>query len=169
MCLPRLAHAHNAHCAFVISRHTSVDCERATIDEECLEARRSFLPSPHALEYMIFGKFKMQAGGSSFKDTYFFTLRELKDGGLTKPQIKLAVEEYVVLLAAVEDEDLGDISSEEEAGEEEEEGEEGEGVGGAQAVAVVGNGVEDDVEQDDDDDSDDGGRTAAGGYGLVPG
>ena len=172
MCLPRLAHAHNAHCAFVISRHTSVDCERATIDEECLEARRSFLPSPHALEYMIFGKFKMQAGGSSFKDTYFFTLRELKEGGLTKPQIKLALEEYVVLLAAVEDEDLGDISSEEEAGEEEEEGEEGEegeGVGGAQAVAVVGNGVEDDVEQDDDDDSDDGGRTAAGGYGLVPG
>ena len=37
------------------------------------------------------------------------------------------------------------------------------------AVAVVGNGVEDDVEQDDDDDSDDGGRTAAGGFGLVPG
>ena len=61
----------------------SVDCERATIDEECLEARRSLLTKPHALEYMIFGKFKMQAGGSSFKDTYFFTLRELKEGGLT--------------------------------------------------------------------------------------
>ena len=164
----------HAHCAFVIGRHTSIDCERSTIDEECLEARRSFLPKPHTVEYMIFGKFKMQAGGSSFKDTYFFTLRELKEGGFTKPQIKLALEEYVLLLAAVEDEELGDISSEDEAAEEEEEGEEGEdgeegeGVGGAQAAAVVGNGVEDGVEDDDDDDSDDGGRTAAGGYGLVP-
>ena len=92
----------------------------------------------------------MQAGGSSFKDTYFFTLRELKEGGLTKPQIRLALAEYEELLAAVECEELGDISSEEEAAEEEEEGEEGEGVGGAQAAAVVGNGEEDDVEQDDD-------------------
>ena len=25
------------------------------------------LPKPHALEYTIFGKFRMQAGGSSFK------------------------------------------------------------------------------------------------------
>ena len=71
-------HAHNAHCAFFVMHgsHTCIDCERSTIDEECLESRRSFLPKPHKLEYMIFGKFKMQAGGSSFKDMYFFTLQK---------------------------------------------------------------------------------------------
>ena len=113
-------HAHNAHCAFFVMHgsHTCIDCERSTIDEECLESRRSFLPKPHKLEYMIFGKFKTQTGGSSFKDTYFFTLRELKEVGLTKPQIRLALEEYEELLATVESEEMGDISSEEEAGEE---------------------------------------------------
>ena len=159
----------HAHCAFVIGRHTSIDCERSTIDEECLEARRSFLPKPHTVEYMIFGKFKMQAGGSSFKDTYFFTLRELKEGGFTKPEIKLALAEYEELLAAVECGEMGDISSEEEAGGEEDERGEGEVAGGEQAAAVVGGdvAVEDDVEEDDDDDSDDG-CGSSGGYGLAP-
>ena len=168
MCLPRLAHAHNAHCAFVIGRHTSVDCERATIDEECLEARRSFLPTPHALEYVIFGKFKMQAGGSSFKDTYWITLHELREGGQTKAEIMSALQEYEELQAAAECRALGDIPTDSEAGEEEDEGNEGEVAGGEQAAAaVVGDDVDDDVEQDDDDDSDDG-SGAAGGYGLAP-
>ena len=159
----------HAHCAFMIGRHTSIDCERSTIDEECLESRRNFLPKPHALEYMIFGKFKMQAEGSRFNDTYFFTLRELKEGGLTKPQIKLALAEYEELLAAVECGEMGDISSEEEAGDEEDEGDEEEVAGGEQAAAVVGGvvAVEDGVEEDDDDDSDDG-CGSAGGYGLAP-
>ena len=82
------------------------------------------LPKPHALEYTIFGKFRMQAGGSSFKDTYFFTLRELSQGGQSKAKLKEALLAYEGLQAAAECAALGDVSTDDEAGEEEEEREE---------------------------------------------
>ena len=125
------------------------------------------LPKPHALEYTIFGKFRMQAGGSSFKDTYFFTLRELSQGGQSKAKLKEALLAYEGLQAAAECAALGDVSTDDEAGEEEEEREERvermERVASGEQAAVGGDGVED----SDDDDSDDG-SVAAGGYGLAP-
>ena len=119
------------------------------------------LPQPHALEYTIFGKFRMQAGGSSFKDTYFFTLRELSQGGQSKAKLKEALLAYEGLQAAAECAALGDVSTDDEAGEEEEE--RVERVASGEQAAVGGDGVED----SDDDDSDDG-SVAAGGYGLAP-
>ena len=122
------------------------------------------LPKPHALEYTIFGKFRMQAGGSSFKDTYFFTLSELSQGGQSKAKLKEALLAYEGLQAAAECAALGDVSTDDEAGEEEEEREERvERVASGEQAAVGGDGVED----SDDDDSDDG-SVAAGGYGLAP-
>ena len=80
------AYTHNLVCTRfernrVKADINGIDCERSTIDEECLESMRSYLPKPHALEYMIFGKFKIQAGGSSFKDTYFFYYAARAEGG----------------------------------------------------------------------------------------
>ena len=125
------------------------------------------LPKPHALEYTIFGKFRMQAGGSSFKDTYFFTLSELSQGGQSKAKLKEALLAYEGLQAAAECAALGDVSTDDEAGEEEEEREERvERVASGEQAAVGGDGVED-SDDDDSDDSDDG-SVAAGGYGLVP-
>jgi hypothetical protein len=62
----------------LVRRFTAVDCEKATTDESILESRQSELKEV-LLQYQVFGKFRRVEGGACFPDTYFFTLRELKE------------------------------------------------------------------------------------------
>ena len=80
-------------------RLSTVDFERATTDEFVLEARRSALADDFVVEYAVHGQFKMAADGSSFPDTYWFTLRELKDAGMSKAHIKAAVDAFEAKLS----------------------------------------------------------------------
>ena len=51
------------------------------------EARRSDAPVGAAPEYEIHGEFKMAADSRAYPDTYWLTVRELWDAGLSKSYI----------------------------------------------------------------------------------
>ena len=90
-----------------------VDFERASFNECTLEARRSKLPDDFCVDYAVHGDFQMSADGSRFPDTYWFSLREMKDAGVSKAHIKAAVDAYEVKLSEANTAGLDEISDDE--------------------------------------------------------
>mmetsp|Transcript_45277 Transcript_45277/g.125549 ORF Transcript_45277/g.125549 Transcript_45277/m.125549 type:complete len:156 (-) Transcript_45277:94-561(-) len=101
-------------------RLTAVDCERASSDEATLEARRSDRPEDAVAEFQVHGMFKMAADGRPFPDTYYLTIRELSESGLSKAYIKQSMGVLCELLGTVIGDELDELDGEEgEEGERE--------------------------------------------------
>jgi hypothetical protein len=100
-------------------RLTLIDCERATADEAVLEARRSDVASDAVPEYEIHGQFQMAPDGRAFPDTYWLTVHELWDAGLTKAYIKDRMSGFCEVLGTNISDAVHDLPEDEEQGEEE--------------------------------------------------
>ena len=87
------------------------------------------------------GCFSSRAEARSFPDTFFFSVRELKDAGLTKKRIKEALIAHHSALLDRGMADLEDVSSDEEQPEELAEADEGREGGGKGGAAIEGEAV----------------------------
>ena len=100
-------------------RLTAVDCERVTSDEAVLEARRSDAPEGSTAEYEIHGEFKMAADSRAYPDTYWLTVQELWDGGLTKAYITESMQVFCDAIGGKVADAVHELSEDEEVGREE--------------------------------------------------
>ena len=58
-------------------------------------------PSMAVAEFQVHGMFKMAADGRPFPDTYYLTIQELSEAGLSKAYIRESLEVLGTLLSAV--------------------------------------------------------------------
>jgi hypothetical protein len=101
-----------------------VDYERLTSDEGIVDARREALVGARSssLEYAVHGKFRAHEHGVAFPDTFWLTVRELKDLGCSKIDIRAAIDVFEEALAMASEEACDELSDDEESeGEEREE------------------------------------------------
>ena len=80
-------------------RRHSVDCERASSNDGILDARRNKIAMP-LLEYELHGKFKFTKEGRAFPDTYFFTIQQMHEGGMSKDDIGQIMKRHEKAMAA---------------------------------------------------------------------
>ena len=97
----------------LVRRLHAVDCERASSNEDILDARRNKLATS-LLEYEVHGKFKVTDDGRAFPDTYFFTVSEMHDAGMSKDDIRRVMKRQEKALAAANEAALLDVPSDEE-------------------------------------------------------
>jgi hypothetical protein len=72
-----------------------VDCERSTMDEETIEARRNELPEDWSLEYLVHGEFKMTEHSTrSYPDSYWFSIDEMHQSGQSKAALVEATSNF---------------------------------------------------------------------------
>ena len=67
--------------------------------------------------------FKMRADGSAFPDTFWFSIKELKEAGAQKEEVAQQIALFEDELGGAAEEGLGDWEEGEEGGEEEEDDE----------------------------------------------
>ena len=131
-CAPARVSDRISHIARLARRHTSVDCERPTTDEDILDARRSALMSLSAgLEYQVHGLFKKSEEGRPWPDSYYFSVPEMHDAGVPKYRIAAALSAYESSLSAAAHDVMSNVPEDEGEHVGEDEGEDEGAVEGA--------------------------------------
>ena len=89
-----------------------MDCERASSNDGILDARRNKL-AMSLLEYELHGKFKFTEEGRAFPDTYFFTIQQMHEGGMSKADIGRIMTKHEKAMAAANEMALDELPDDE--------------------------------------------------------